>query len=107
MPQKSDFEEQAYINEERRRVVNAARFIDKLLDKGDAMGVTLLKIDIAGPAKTGDQYRAILKGRDERGGLWVEFVYGDSYVELTQNIQRKGEKVGFKWREDKPYTPSP
>ena len=106
MPDNYELEGQAYMDQARKRLYGAVGFIDRLFNEPGGDGVVLLQVSISGPRKTGEDFRAVLKGRDDKGALWVDFVNGETLETLHNNIREKGQKRGFKWREDKPF-PTP
>lgn len=105
MPDKNTFEAEQYLQAMRREVFGAVAYLGKIMEEPMADGVQLLQVTVQSPVKTGGDYRAVLKGRDEKGGLWVAFVNGGSVAELHSAIAREGQSRGFKWREDKPFVP--
>jgi len=106
MPDNYELEGQHYMEQARKRLYGAIGFLDRLFNEPGGDGVALLQVSISGPLKTGDNFRATLKGRDTKGQLWVDFVYGETLEALHNGIREKGQTRGFKWREDKPF-PAP
>lgn len=103
MPDKVELEGQAYLNGQRKKLWVSVNSINQWMEDGMADGVIILSITVAGPVKTGSSYRATLKGRDSKGGLWVAWAFGDTVEELHNAIARQGAERGFTWREDKPF----
>jgi hypothetical protein len=103
MADKSTFESEKYLQNEQRRIYRALWVIDAWGRESMNDGVTLEKVDVQFPNRTGGDYRAILKGRDRTGGRWVAFLGGGTIAELMANIANEGTTRGFLWREDKPW----
>ena len=106
MPDNYSSEQERYFKQWQTRVFRAVYTISQWMEGEMADGVAILRIDVQSPKHTGGDYRAVIKGRDAAGSRWVAFVNGNTLEELHANIAREGEERGFRWREDKPWSPS-
>jgi hypothetical protein len=106
MPDKATLEEQAMMNEERRRLWMAIARLEQWFIGDNRRGFTVMQITIQSPAHTGRDWRAIVKGSPDMGPLHVAFANADSLASILVTVA-KGMEDGFlKWREDRPYDPS-
>lgn len=104
MPDKVTMEEQLLLNTQRQRIWRALWVMDKWFSEEMGDGVMLLSVNVQGPAHTGSDYRAIVKGVDGKGAKWVAFVNGNSLAALHESIAEVGQVKGFRWKEDKPWS---
>jgi len=98
-----DQEQDKYVAAERFRAQRIFRWLYMNMEEPMADSTQLRSVTIQSPTQTGRNYRAVLKGVDEKGERFVAFCDGATPQDLMTSVMNEAETRGIPWRTDKPY----
>lgn len=104
MPSKAELKYDEDFKKETMRLWRMLRRLSDQLEEGDATEMRITEIRIQGPNRTGDGFRAIVKGLDDFNSPFVAFHNATNLGELMGGLAERADNGTLKWREDLPYT---
>lgn len=95
-------EEQQYLSGLRKRAWMTLQWMQQQMEAPMANGITITGYNVALPGGPGEDFRVVVKGRDEANQGFVAFFYGPTLEEALGKIKSYAEARGISWKPDKP-----
>lgn len=103
MPDKVEFETQAYMQKQRHRALAVMDWFDRWMENTDMSGLILTKVMVKAVPDDGGDVLVVITARDEQGQSHVAFSSGPTMFEALETAKTRHESVGLKWRDDQPW----